>query len=344
MSRGGSTLLYALLNKHPQVALMFEADLACLRSVFLKPKMFCDWAERWEFFNDVFHRHGLSAADVTGGPTNFVRAFTATHQLFARRKGATIWGDKSPNYPNRLNRIADDFPEARFIIVWRDPKDTANAVLRAAAAGSAYFRRRGAVLRGLLGYETLKKECDRLLDRGKQVCQVNYEDLISDTPSVMRQVCNFLKIPYDNSLSNLEGADRSAIYEGQHHAYIRGDKIIQGPRPEHVSPALSARIGKYVAWWHQLYGTDWPPYPRSADDAVRPLNRISRAIDSGFYRVFRMKDQIDSLALAFGPISLLQGYRQRQGQGRERGQLHNVNIATLAEGQRGADATSDRRL
>src|SRR5271155_3876996 len=64
MWRGGSSLLYALLNKHPQVALMFEADLLCLRSVFLKPKAFCDWAERWEFRNDAFRRHGLAATDV----------------------------------------------------------------------------------------------------------------------------------------------------------------------------------------------------------------------------------------------------------------------------------------
>src|SRR5262245_56342443 len=47
MWRGGSSLLYALLNKHPQVALTFEADLWRMRSVFYKPARYCDWAARW---------------------------------------------------------------------------------------------------------------------------------------------------------------------------------------------------------------------------------------------------------------------------------------------------------
>ena len=64
MWRSGSSLLYALLNKHPQVALMYESDLLLLKSVFLKPKALCDWGERWEFWNEAFQRHGLTAGDV----------------------------------------------------------------------------------------------------------------------------------------------------------------------------------------------------------------------------------------------------------------------------------------
>jgi hypothetical protein len=312
MGRAGSTLLYALLNKHPQVALMFEADLVCLRSVFLKLKTSCDWTERWELFNDALRRHGLTSAELNECQSGFRSAFTATHQLFAQRKGATIWGDKSPSYFDRLNRMADDFPGARFIIVWRSPKDTANAVLRAASTGSAHFQRRGAVLREFLGYETLKKECDQLLSRGKPVCEVNYEDLISETPRVMRRVCEFLQIPYDDSLSNLEGADRSAIYEAPHHANARGDKIVRGSRPDHVSFKLRRKIAGYVTLWHQVYGAHWPPYPRTTDGDVRAPNRISRVVDAGLYRIFRTRNQIAQIAFAFAPISQLHRLRQRQ--------------------------------
>jgi hypothetical protein len=287
MGRSGSTLLYALLNKHPQVGLMFEADLICLRSAFLKPNALCDWVERCEFRNDAFRRHGLDAADMGEGISDFIGAFTATHQLFALRKGATIWGDKSPSYHDCLNQMADNFPEARFIIVWRNPR----------------------VLRELLDYEVLKKECDRLLARGKPVCQVNYEDLILDTPAVMRRVCEFLQIPYDDSLSNLEGADRSAIYQGPNHANVRGDKIVREPRPDYVGPALGAKISQYVALWHQRYGSEWPPYPRPAENASRPPNRLSRLINSTLNHLFRTRDRISWVAFCFIPISLLHYYR-----------------------------------
>jgi hypothetical protein len=310
MGRSGSTLLYALLNKHPQVALMFEADLVCLKSAFFKPRIVCDWAERGEFRNDAFRRHGLDAADVGEGVSDFIGAFTATHQLFAQRKGATIWGDKSPSYHDSLNLMADDFPHARFIIVWRNPKDTANAVLRAAAKGSSHFNRKGAVLRELLDYEVLKKECDRLLARGKPVCQVNYEDLILDTPSVMRRVCEFLQIPYDDSLSKLDGADRSAIYGGPNHTNVRGDKIVRDPRPDNLDPTLRARISQYVALWHQRYGAGWPPYPRPADNDARPPSLFSRFIDSALNHLFRTRDRISWIAFSFIPISLLRYYRE----------------------------------
>jgi len=84
MWRSGSSLLYALLNKHPQVALMYEADLLLLRPAFLKPKVFCDWVERWEFWNDALRRHGLAASNVPAGISDFPGAFSAVHRLYAK--------------------------------------------------------------------------------------------------------------------------------------------------------------------------------------------------------------------------------------------------------------------
>lgn len=336
MWRSGSSLLYALLNKHPQVALMYEADLLLLRPAFLKPKSLCDWAERWEFWNTAFHRHGLAAGDVGDGISDFPSAFRAAHQLYARRRGATIWGDKSPNYYDRLNEMADCFPDARFILVWRDPGGTANSILRAASLGNSYFGRKSAAHCGLLGYEVFKKECDRLLARGKPVCQVSYEDLLSDTPAVMRRVCEFLQIPYDDSLTELEGADRSAILDGQHHANLRGDKIVRGPRPELVGAELRGKISRYVAWWHRLYGADWPPYPRAEGGQAQPgsssvptfsLSFRARAVDWALYRIARMRDRISPVVFSFIPISLLRHYRGLKARRRDASRVVQLDPA-----------------
>jgi hypothetical protein len=341
MWRSGSSLLYALLNKHPQVAIMYESDLLLLKSVFLKPKALCDWVERWEFWNETFRRHGLAAANIPEGISDFASAFRTAHQLYARQRGATIWGDKSPNYYDRLNEMADEFPHARFILVWRDPKSTANSILRAAALGNSYFSRKGAALCGLLGYKVFKKECDRLLGRGTPVCQVNYEDLIRDTPSVMRRVCEFLQIPYDDSLSNLEGADRSAIFDGQHHANVKGDKIVGEPRTEVVSSSLRAKIARYVVWWHQLYGACWPPTPQPTAKAVQPPNLLSRLIDRVLYHIARIRDHISPVVYSFIPISLLRYYRELKKRRREASQVtqlgrpgsDNISSAAAANGR-----------
>jgi Sulfotransferase family len=312
MWRSGSSLLYALLNKHPQVGLMYEADLLLLRSAFLKPGRSCDWAQRWEFWNKAFTRHGLNVQDFTEGITDFPKAFAAVHNDFARRKGATIWGDKSPNYYDRLQEMAEAFPDARFIIVWRDPAGTANSILRAAQTGNSYFRRPGSTLRGLIGYEVYKQQHDWLVAHGRAVYDVSYEDLVGDTPAVMQEVCRFLQIPYHDDLANLQGADRSAIFDGQHHAFVKGDKIVAGPRPNIVGDKLRAKIGAYIAFWRKRSAGKWPPYPQidSPSGTATPLSR--RLADKLTYRALRAFDAFTAFSFSMAPLSLLQAYRNRK--------------------------------
>jgi hypothetical protein len=312
MWRGGSSLLYALLNKHPQVALTFEADLWLLRSVFRKPAAYCDWAARWEFWNSALTRHGITASDLPGGVADYATAFTAVHRAYAARKGAVIWGDKSPVYSDSLPELARLFPQARFIIQWRDPAATANAIARAAQAG---FKRPGAYLRGIIGYQVLKSGVDFLLSRGQPVCQVTYEELTSDTAKVMEQVCRFLEIPYLGELADLRGADRSAILTdlpSAHHSLLRGDEIVRTPRPVILDQAVRQKINGYVNLWKRRYDGQWPPSVLAdADDVALP--RLSERIgDQVAYRAVRVFEQFRHVCYSYAPLAVLQSYRNQR--------------------------------
>jgi len=310
--RGGSSLLYALLNKHPQVALTFEADLWLLRSVFRKPAVYCDWAARWEFWAGALTRHGILANDLPRGVSDYPTAFTAVHQAYAARKGAVIWGDKSPNYYDSLPALAKLFPQARFIIQWRDPAATANAVARAAQSGDRYYQQRGAQLRGLIGYQVLKSGVDSLLSHGQPVCQVTYEELTSDTAKVMREVCRFLEIPYRDELADLRDADRSAIFKGEHHSLLRGDKIVSTPRTVILDQAARQKIDGYVKLWKRRYNNEWPPSVLTdADDVALP--RLPQRVGNQVaYRAVRAFDQFRQVCFAYAPLVLLQSYRSRK--------------------------------
>jgi len=309
--RSGSSLLYALLNKHPQVALTFEADLWLVRSVFRKPAGYCDWATRCEFWDHGLTRHGIIANDLPRGVADYPTAFTAMHKAYAVRKGAVIWGDKSPNYYDSLPALARLFPQARFIIQWRDPATTANAIARAAQTGERYFRQRGAYLRGLIGYHVLKSGVDHLLSRGYPVCQVTYEELTSDTAKVMQQVCRFLEIPYRDELADLEGADRSAIFKGAHHTLIRGDEIVSTPRTVVLDQAIRQKIYGYVKLWKSRYNNQWPPSVLpDADDVALP--RLPQRIGNQVaYRAVRAFDQFRQVCFAYAPLAWLESYRSR---------------------------------
>jgi hypothetical protein len=312
MWRSGSSLLYALLNKHPQVALTFEADLWLLRSVFRKPAGYCDWAERWEFWNSALTRHGISANDLPRGVTDFRTAFTTVHKAYAARKGAVIWGDRSPVYYDSLPALARLFPQARFIIQWRDLAATANAIARAAQSGVPYFHQRGTHLRGLLGYQILKRGVDSLLSRGQPVCQLTYEELTSDTEKVMREVCRFLEIPYRDELANLGDADRSAIFQGSHHSLVRGNKIVSTPRTVILDRAARQKINGYVKLWQRRYNNEWPPSVLTDADNVS-LPRLPQRIGNQLaYRAVRAFDQFRQVCFAYAPLALLQSYRSRR--------------------------------
>jgi hypothetical protein len=312
MWRAGSSLLHVLLNKHPQVALMFEADLLLLRPVFLKPDSMNDWTDRWELWNQAFTRHSLDPTEFAATRPDFHTVFEAVHREYARRKGAAIWGDKSPNYHDQLVQMAKAFPVARFIIVWRDPIDVIGATFRAASTGSRYFRKRGMPWRSLLGYRIFKQQCQEIIDAGAAVHQLHYEDLVNDTAGVMRKVCAFLQIPYDDSLCTLEGADRSAVYSGRHHHLLRENAIVAGPRPNALDPGLRQRAERYVKLWREIEDT--------ADDSnVRPRQGLFAlagfSIDQIRYRLYRALDALIRLGFCFLPIPLLRWYRKTKQRG-----------------------------
>jgi hypothetical protein len=243
---------------------------------------------------------------------DFPTAFTAVHQAYAARKGAVIWGDKSPIYYDSLPALARLFPQARFIVQWRDPVATANAIARAAESGARCYQKPGVYLRGLIGYQVLKSGVDFLLSRGQPVCQVTYEELTSDTAKVMRQVCRFLEIPYRDELADLRDADRSAIFDEPHHSLARGNEIVSTPRAVVLDQAARQKIVGYLKLWKRRYKDEWPPSVlTNADDVALP--RLPQRVgDQLAYRAVRAFYQSRQVCFAFAPVALIQRYRNRR--------------------------------
>ena len=51
-------------------------------------------------------------------------------------------------------------------------------------------------------------------------------------------------------MTSLEGADRSAVYNGEHHSMVKSSSIVANrERPEVLSPALKSKVERYVVFW-----------------------------------------------------------------------------------------------
>src|SRR5271166_1340295 len=64
--RSGTTLLYSLLNQHPDLRLFYESDLPVLWPMFRLPWSRKTWLEKWEYWNAGLSRHDLDPVRLQG--------------------------------------------------------------------------------------------------------------------------------------------------------------------------------------------------------------------------------------------------------------------------------------
>jgi hypothetical protein len=309
MWRSGTSLLYALLNQHPRIGLMYESDLPLLSSLFFLPRKSSSWIPKVESWNGALTRHKIDTADIPENIADLPGAFRAVAQQYARKKGATVWGCKSPNYYDCMNQLANWFPNGKFIVIWRDPADVCRSIVRAAGK-SPWFARPGMDLRALLGYHRMKMEADRLVSRGAAIHQLQYDDLVQEPVSAITAICDFIGVAFDPRMASLEGADRSAVYNGDHHAMVKSAAIVANrERPEVLSPELKSKVERYVVFWRKQSGGSWP-IEAAVSDRTKAASRFERSRDRIRHGLLRSLDLAVPILYSFVPVSVWQRYRQ----------------------------------
>ena len=311
MFRSGTSLLYALLNQHPQIALMYEGDLPHLQALFWIPRDTTRWIRRWEFWNTALARHKFDASVIPDGIRDLDVAVRAVYTEYARqKKGATVWGCKSPTYHDEVTRLSRTFPNARFIIIWRDIRHICRSILDAAET-SPFFNRRGMTLRALIGCHDLKMQVDKLIARGGRVHQMNYEELVKDPVGHMKAVCEFLDLPYDPKMNKLEGADRSAISDFRHHSLVKGEKIVATRNGSSGLPdGLRRKIERYVKFWRKQYNGAWPLYPTSFETDPKDPSILERFFDRLYYDFLQFTHHAAPVIFSFVPMKVWGKYRR----------------------------------
>lgn len=311
MFRSGTSLLYALLNQHPEIALMYEGDLPHLQALFWIPRDTTRWIRRWEFWNTALARHKFDASVIPDGIQDLDVAVRAVYTEYAKqKKGATVWGCKSPTYHDEVTRLSRTFPNARFIIIWRDIRHICRSILDAAET-SPFFNRRGMTLRALIGCHDLKMQVDKLIARGGRVHQMNYEELVKDPVGHMKAVCEFLELPYDPKMNKLEGADRSAISDFRHHSLVKGEKIVATRDGSSGLPdGLRRKIERYVKFWRKEYNGAWPLYPTSFETDPKDPSIWERFWDRLYYDFLQFTHHAAPVIFSFVPMKVWGKYRR----------------------------------
>src|SRR5215471_9424027 len=143
--RSGTSLLHAVLNQHPQIALMYECNVWDFPE-FLSPKRLRhNSLARLEFLNQALSRHRLIFGGSQRGLEN-VRTPEQLYRNFTENKGPAFWGEKAPVYCTRLRKLFRRYPDGSFIMIRRDPLEIYRSVIRAGRE-ARFFRRPGTLSR-----------------------------------------------------------------------------------------------------------------------------------------------------------------------------------------------------
>lgn len=184
--RSGTSYLRTILDAHPEVFIpnesLFIADyLAYARYVprpllerlfFREPQLLC-WYEGGRFRIDDMRE-----------------AIARVHTEEAQRKGARIWGQKTPRFVHHMDLFNQHFPPIKWLLIYRDPRGVAASMMKS-------VQHTYSVVRACKRWNNDNGEILHRLRTGKidaNVMLIKYEDLILSYDETLEQIFRFLSL------------------------------------------------------------------------------------------------------------------------------------------------------
>jgi len=304
--RSGTSLLYSLMNQHPQMAFMYECDAWNFPEIFSGARFRGNWLERQEFYNQALSRHRLVYGRSLRGLEK-VRKPNDLYQVYGQGKEAALWGEKSPFYCSRLLSLAEKNPQSPFVLIWRDPVEIYRSIAQAGRT-TRFFRRPGMLSRLIRYHEQMIEQAAALEKLGARVYHVTYADLIDDTPEVCKGICEFLGVPFDPRMVDLSSADLSAVYRAAQHDYLRGGVIRrQKLTGEILSPRVIHKLERFRNRWSRLNPGKFVSAKPASDTREPSLpERVWHGIAG---KLLCAWDDTKRVLFEFMPLDWLQTYR-----------------------------------
>jgi hypothetical protein len=191
LPRSGSTLAQRVLAAHPQIATASEPWVLLPPYAALEPGL-C----RARYSQDTLQ---LAVADfckvLPGGVRDYhaaVRAFAMTlYDALAVRQGACFFLDKTPRYHLIAHHLLEAFPEARFLLLWRNPLAALGSRIH---SFGGVWRLQNYTVDLYDGLANLVRVCENHADR---IHVMRFEDMVSRPEQVFRGAFGHLGLDFD---------------------------------------------------------------------------------------------------------------------------------------------------
>lgn len=217
--RSGTTLLQVMLDTHRDLAVTHECDF--IIDVAFDPRShewsLADQVER-ALAHPMFGRLGVEAETCRRivdelRPSDYGAVVRYWFAAKALKDGKRRWGNKTPHMIFHFERVARLFPDAQFIHIIRDGRDST------ASWATVHFTQanRGQLLSSALLWRQMVRagrETGRTLGADRYT-EVRLEDLIASTESSLRRLCSFLGLDFDEAMLSYHETATERVPEGQ---------------------------------------------------------------------------------------------------------------------------------
>jgi hypothetical protein len=269
VERSGTSLLYALLASHPNIAMTRRTNLW---PYFFQRYGDLNQPENLERCLGVMKQYRRVTAmntdferlhrELAPGKASYERLFTLLWEQYAQRQGKRRWGDKSLNTERYADAIFSTYPGAKILHIVRDPRD------RYASALKRWKVIRGGVGSGAGMWLASVRTGERNLRKYPgQYRMVRYESLAQQPEATLREICAFLGEDFVPEMLHMQGAEAFRD-EG-------GNSSFEQHEPGTISARSIGRYRKYlkpqaIAFIQQVAGQEMLAYAYSLDPIDLP--------------------------------------------------------------------------
>ncbi len=259
--RSGSTLLQAMLATQPGLVSLpethFFSSLRRVRGGHWDPVI--SWNERSAVIDAVREATGVGLdlsppADLREpGGVPVKELFEALVVRLLAQAGVRHWGtcrwiEKTPGHAYHLDEIAELYPRAQFIAIFRHPL-AAVFSRRRSLPGEDRFSPVQLAERWGRTFDTLERAGRSLQDR--YFC-IRYEDLVADRGGTVSRICGFLDVPFrDRALEDYRQQADGLAYPWESWKQRVKEASIQNGNDDHIRNARLMdilRIQRVVGW------------------------------------------------------------------------------------------------
>lgn len=226
--RSGTTLLRAMLDSHPGMAVPPESYFIPSMLRHRRRYQTRGGFDTARFLRDVqahhrFRKWGLPLSDVSAAlesspPGDCPTAIRRLYELYAKAHDKSRYGDKTPEYVHSILLLARFFPEALFVHLIRDGRDVALSIrdtriwpdttrrwrsVTNLADAAIYWKR--AVNRG--------QRAGRRLGPSRYL-ELSYERLVSEPEATLRLLCQFLDLKWTEKMLQYPRRSKNLTHPG----------------------------------------------------------------------------------------------------------------------------------